>query len=319
MKKTSYMLVLMLVFLVPASAMANDAAVSGFVLNTDVFYTLESELRQAALDRPLKSANLTDTITLFFDGEISDHLLPNLALIDTQTTSLAEDVPSMVEMVQGIVTTLQTLQASFPDAFLFNTEMVAPYIETGVSVMVGGAEIWLWAQNGLAVMLPLYFASEENGAMLDNPYLLTLVTTNDNGSYYTLYNDPNLLMQYVAQVEFSSEGSDFQHQFVVWYLSVHMNGSGDETKPATTGNLQEENMQDKPEEGKYLGTVTVKAPSSANVRAAADTGSDVVEVVKNGHRYNVLSIAENGWYEIELRDGRTGFIAPSLVIFHAGG
>ncbi|MBQ8093707.1 MAG: SH3 domain-containing protein [Clostridia bacterium] len=63
-------------------------------------------------------------------------------------------------------------------------------------------------------------------------------------------------------------------------------------------------------EGQYVRT---HKEGKINVRKTPDSSSERVGVLSENSLFPLLSIAENGWYEIEMRDGTTGFISPNLA------
>lgn len=56
--------------------------------------------------------------------------------------------------------------------------------------------------------------------------------------------------------------------------------------------------------------VRIQESGNVNVRAKPNADSARVGSAKAGEVYPCLSIADNGWYEIELPNGKTGFISP---------
>lgn len=62
-------------------------------------------------------------------------------------------------------------------------------------------------------------------------------------------------------------------------------------------------------------TARVTANLNANVRSGDGTGYSVVDTLLEGQEARVIGISTsgNGWYYIELQDGRRGWIAPSVV------
>ena len=69
-------------------------------------------------------------------------------------------------------------------------------------------------------------------------------------------------------------------------------------------------LTQKPE---YLGWIFIQANGSANVRKKDAVESEVVHIVQEGTWYLVLSVSDNGWYEIQISENLTGFISPRLV------
>lgn len=66
--------------------------------------------------------------------------------------------------------------------------------------------------------------------------------------------------------------------------------------------------------GDSLGRIVVT--ESANARRGGGTDFDVVGKVRAGEAYEVLEIADNGWYGF-LLDGQTAFVSPKMVKFEA--
>lgn len=64
---------------------------------------------------------------------------------------------------------------------------------------------------------------------------------------------------------------------------------------------------------KYLGWIVIQANNSANVRREDSVDSEVVHIVRDGDWYPVLSVSENGWYEIRISKDKSGFVSPKLA------
>lgn len=64
------------------------------------------------------------------------------------------------------------------------------------------------------------------------------------------------------------------------------------------------------EAGKPAMQVRIQESGNVNVRAKPNADSARVGSAKAGEIYPCLSIASNGWYEIELPNGKTGYISP---------
>lgn len=62
----------------------------------------------------------------------------------------------------------------------------------------------------------------------------------------------------------------------------------------------------------FSAQVKIRSISSVNVREQSDVDSAKVGTAGAGELYPCLSIAPNGWYEIELPDGTTGFVSPNV-------
>ncbi|HHT15441.1 MAG: SH3 domain-containing protein [Christensenellales bacterium] len=65
----------------------------------------------------------------------------------------------------------------------------------------------------------------------------------------------------------------------------------------------------------YIGSATVTYKSAVNVRQGPSTDYPRIAVVQPDESYPVLSVAQTGWYEIELPDERVGYISNRMVEF----
>ena len=61
-----------------------------------------------------------------------------------------------------------------------------------------------------------------------------------------------------------------------------------------------------------VGKVLILGSGTVNVRAAAGQKGKKIGAVKTGEYLELVSVAENGWLEIRLEDGKTGFISPKM-------
>ena len=67
------------------------------------------------------------------------------------------------------------------------------------------------------------------------------------------------------------------------------------------------------ESGSMTLTVRIREGNAVNVREKPSRGGKAVGWAMGGERYPLLSTAENGWLEIRLPDGKTGFVSPKMV------
>ncbi len=72
-----------------------------------------------------------------------------------------------------------------------------------------------------------------------------------------------------------------------------------------------EEEEDEPVNGKHLRVIVTGG--SVFVRMGAGTKYDVVTVVRAGDMYKHIATADNGWYAIDLGDGRNGWISPKYT------
>lgn len=67
-----------------------------------------------------------------------------------------------------------------------------------------------------------------------------------------------------------------------------------------------------------IGTVTIANSESTKVRAQSSADSEQISLVHPGEHYDCAGVAENGWYEILLPDGNTGFVSNRLAVLREG-
>ena len=271
--------------------------VRGYVIENDVFFTMEENFRQADFSGEMGSVDLSETQTLLFNPTPVDRLLPALSVTITDADPFSEDADALAATLGSLIGVMQYLQEQFPDSFLFNEEMAAPYEDAGISYLVAEPEIWLWPSSAGAVLMPVCFYENRRGTLIDDMYLMEVMAVEDGGLCYILYNDPQHVADYIEHVTITADDSAFQYALAFWYLKNYMLSSTDiEQEEGALGMLRVTN-------------------TLCFVRASSDTGSRIVARVRRGEWYPVLSEAENGWLEIRLTDGTVGFISPNLVEF----
>lgn len=271
--------------------------VQGFVIDNDAFFALEEYFRTTDFSGEMSSVELSETQALIFNPSPVDHLLPTLSVTITEADPFSEDANELAATVGSIVGVMQYLQEQFPETFLFNNEMASLYDGIGLGYLVAEPELWLWPESAGAVFVPVCFYENRRGTLIDDMYLLEVLAIEDGGLCYILYNDPQRVADYMEHVTVNADASPFQYALAFWYLKNYMLTSADiEQEQGAAGMLR------------VLNTLCF-------VREASDTGSRIVARVKRGEWYPVLTIAENGWYEIRCTDGTIGFISPNLVEF----
>ena len=67
------------------------------------------------------------------------------------------------------------------------------------------------------------------------------------------------------------------------------------------------------ESGGMTLTVRIREGKAVNVREKPSASGKALGWAMGGERYPLLSTAENGWLEIRLPDGKTGFVSPKMV------
>lgn len=73
-------------------------------------------------------------------------------------------------------------------------------------------------------------------------------------------------------------------------------------------------QQDAPEaEEKAQRFVQIRKDGSVNVRQKSNADSRRVGTAKANAKYPLLSVAKNGWFEIQLEDGTSGFVSPKMA------
>ena len=59
--------------------------------------------------------------------------------------------------------------------------------------------------------------------------------------------------------------------------------------------------------------IRIRNGKNINVRRTPDTSAVRIGMAVAGKQYQLLGIADNGWYEIELEDGKTGYVSNKLA------
>ena len=59
--------------------------------------------------------------------------------------------------------------------------------------------------------------------------------------------------------------------------------------------------------------VRIRNGKNINVRKSPSTSALKIGMAKAGERYRLLGVADNGWFEIELEEGRIGYISNRLA------
>lgn len=306
MKKNILCLALTCALLCGAAAIAEE--MPGVTLENETYLPLEDDFRTLAFDKTLIAATLSDSLAIIFDETADERFLPNLSLSYTADFPTITGEEGMLSFVIELVQAMNLIQDVRPDTPAINRALTAEHEASGLGIVLGEESLWLWAENGKAVMLPLYFYNETTGQMIDGLYLLSILQSGEASGWVNLYNDPAILMSYLGHVEVNSEQSDFQRAMIAWYLVTH------HAAAPTPAQAAQPSVADG---SGYLGTVFITAKNgSAHVREDSNEQSTSIWVVLHDQRYFVTGIAENGWYQIEHRDGRTGYISPLVVKFN---
>lgn len=280
-----------------SSEEAPQQMVSGFVIDNETFFALEERFRISEFSGTMSSVDLSETQTLVFNQEPVNRLLPTLAVTIADAEPFKEDANELASTVGSLIGVMQYLQDQFPDTFMFNNVMAEAYDGVGLGYLVAEPELWLWPESAGAVFIPVCFYENRRGTLIDDMYLLEVMAVEDGGLCYILYNDPQYVADYMEYVTVTADASAFQYALAFWYLKNYMLTATDiEHEQGAAGMLR------------VLNTLCF-------VRASSDTASQIVARVKRGEWYPVLSIAENGWYEIRLTDGTIGYISSNLVEF----
>ena len=322
MRRTLLCVLLSLVLCAAAPlSFAEERAVSGFVMEVQNFAEMEQRFRERGFSGDVSSVALSYTQTFALAIEEAVRLMPDVSLQMQEAAELVEDTDQMVSAVQYLLEVALLLQENFPDVFVFNMEMAQAHAETGFGYAIAEPELWLWAANAQGVMLPIYFHDETTGELVDGVYLLNVINSANGGVYYALYNDVETVVEYLMSVELNSGSSLFQQTVIQWYIDNFVEQGTSEAEGGNAPDAGDISETTTPESAKdtdtqdYIGFAKVTASGSANVRKAGNGESEVVGAVIEGSSYKVLSIDENGWYELLLSDGATGFISPKLVKF----
>lgn len=221
-KVVSYLLLFTFLFPLCASA----APQTGVRLSDEVFAQIEDSFFVDAFGGALSSIELNDTMTFTFVPEPTDGLLPNLFLESHDTISPSEDAEEMVAVVYSIIETAQylqgelaaNLQEELPGAFIFNEAKAESYAETGLGFAIADPALWLWAESGIGVMLPVYFHQQTEGALADEVYILTIMAPPGEKTYYSLYSNPAYVAEYMRHVSLDATASHFELALLVWFV-----------------------------------------------------------------------------------------------------
>ena len=84
-----------------------------------------------------------------------------------------------------------------------------------------------------------------------------------------------------------------------------------ESAPAESAPTKTESVKEEAELNETRSIRTQK-DGSVNVRKSPSSDSERIASAAPDSVFPLISISENGWYEIRLRDGTTGFISPNL-------
>lgn len=328
------MFVVALVLLIGLSAVG-FAEVSGITLDYNGFYEMEHGFRDRVFDREVSVVGLSEEENFMFIPDEVDHLLPSLVLTNEKEMTITDDIDAMVQTVGTLIQTAQALQQNFPSAFIFNQTLVEAHAENGLGYAIADQTIWLWAEDEKAVMLPIYFYDNGTGDLVDNVYLLTAVAPNNGANYYAFYNEGEIVDAYLQHVTLNPDESVFQLTVSQW-LAGQTDGAAageasEEENPAAATEapteasfaavMDEEQLPEPdgqgtyasvPNESGYIGNVIV-SKAKAYVRVEGKENAKTIATVRKGTEYPVLSISENGWYEIEVSEGKIGFIHPNTV------
>jgi len=289
--------------------------VPGFLISDEEFFSMVDAFFQADLAGTLSSVTLTETQTLAFNPERTDHLMPALAVTVTEAEPFKANADSVAATVGSLVGVMQYLQEQFPDSFLFNNDMAAPYMEAGLSYAVAETDIWLWPESTASVLLPVCFYENENRSLVDCMYLLEVTLLKDGSLRYILYNNPQYVADYMTHVTVSSERSPFQQALVLWYIQNFSQSAAENANDPELPNFPQnaaENANDP--ELPIIGTAIVRS-GSANVRSSNTPTSSIVANITKGEEYPVFAVTEKGWLLIRCADGVTGYVHPNLVTF----
>lgn len=302
MKKLCILLVALLLAATPA--LAEEVEVAGYVLEADAFAAMEEGFRTAAFDGEMYTVELTETQTLMFVPEETEHIVPSFTVMIREPVALVDDLDEMVAIVQSMLEMMQMQQGLHPEAMAFNNEMVQPYLETGLGFAVADRSIWLWAEDGSGMMLPIYLHDATTNALADSLYLLSICRASADSGYYALYNEAAQVVEYLSHVEIRSDASTFQQALALWYMESFVS-------EADLAAAQAEASA--PETEANVGDRVRVTTNGGNARAEGSEDAEVVQRIAQGKEYTVVSVTDQGWYEIELEDGQTAFISSKIV------
>ena len=298
MKKLALMVLVLILLLLSGFAAAEDIT-EGYLLEAKSFGALADRFQNLSFAGEMKSVTLSDTQGMIFDPNPVDFLLPNFSVVVTPRTEITARADVMAEIVGSMIETARFVQESFPDVFAFNEEKAAPYMEAGMNYAIAEPALWVWTERAEDVMFPMFFYEGGDDVIPIDACLVVIRQQADGSTAFSLYSTPEFVVDYFACVEVNSGASPFQKGLVYWYLEKQA-----EANPPT-------GAPSNPKSNPGIGTL--KIIRKGNIRVENDIKSKVLDVARKGETYVLLSIEENGWYQIQCLDDQVGFISPSLA------
>lgn len=295
MEKSILCIIIVLSFLLCGSS----ACAVGVELTDEAFRQLDEGFFADSFGGEVGTVAISDTLAFSFAYEEPNGLMPGLFIQSTEGMSIPEAPDEMLTVVLSIIETAQYLQSEFPEVFIFNAALAESYGETGLGFTIAEPELWIWSSTKDGVLLPLYFHEQAEGAMADEVYLLSLTQQSGGNAYYALYANPSYVVEYMKRIPLDASQSQFQVALMVWLVEKYV------LDDAQAGQETAQSEED---------TMVVVTAEKANIRASADADADLVASVYKNQQLKLLSVADNGWYEVETADGVRGFISPKLAV-----
>ncbi len=119
----------------------------------------------------------------------------------------------------------------------------------------------------------------------------------------------------VGQVaEFAYESGIAQLPEIRDWLERHRSESFEASEqPEGEIQIEQPDAQENAVDGNFVGKVVIRQEGNVNVRKKSNADSAKVGTAKAGAVYPCLSVADNGWFEIQLENGTVGFVSPKMA------
>lgn len=145
-----------------------------------------------------------------------------------------------------------------------------------------------------------------DGTWLDDELFVMAETSSDTSARYVLIPWQNTVYAIVHDL---TQLNLLQDNAVLSWLDRHSEYLEQDSLPVDLNQVKAGNIT----ASAITQSVRIHADGAVNVRSEADAKSAKVGSAKASGTYPVLSIAENGWFEITLEDGTIGYVSPKVA------
>jgi len=281
-------------------ASADEQTSPGVSIEDAAFFALGDSFFKSQFAGYVNTAKISETMTLMYNPNRGNRLLPNLLLTITEVDELELNLDTVKNNALTILQVMDALQKKFPDAPVFNLQMVGDMEESNLGYMVPDEQgIWLWSQSHNAVIVPVALFNGETGELVDGMYLLEIVISEDEHIVRcALYNDAQYVAEYMDYVSVDPDRSEFEAALQQWYLQNYLFIHWEDS---------------------VIGTVRI-IKSVAYVVDNPDFTAFPVARVYQGEEYQVGQYhvggkEECGWFLIRCADDKFGYLPETAVEF----